>query len=169
MQSACGDDPSWVCEAVFDLTDGNHLVASTAEVLLKIRNNDLSFLEAPEFQPDEAVRPAPGPVQPPEYLAEIWITAIGYEAKIIVNARHTSILANDQGRELIIGGLDKGSNRVSVEVKEIPYEGGNPRHLEIGIYGAKGATDKAERFYHYRSSPQSPPQNYQTTFPVPRP
>lgn len=140
-----------------------------AEVLLKIRNNDLSFLQSPEFLPDAEVPPIPGPVQAPEYLAEVWITAIGYEVTITVNARHTSVLANDQGRELIIGGLDKGSNRVAVEVKEIPFEGGTPRHLEIGIYGAKQAADKAERYYHFRSSPESPPENYETTFPVPRP
>ena len=36
LGSACGDDPSWVCESVFDLTGGNRLVASTVDVLVVV-------------------------------------------------------------------------------------------------------------------------------------
>ncbi len=36
LGSACGTDPSWLCESVFDLTGGNELVASTVEVVVVI-------------------------------------------------------------------------------------------------------------------------------------
>lgn len=34
LESACGSDPSWICETVFDLTDGNEFLASIAEWLV---------------------------------------------------------------------------------------------------------------------------------------
>ncbi len=137
------------------------------EVLLKLRNRDHSFLEAPEFQPDAVPPVIPGPVSSPDYIAELWVTAVGYEARITVNAQHRSAIANDSGRELINGGLVKGSNRLSLEVKEIPVDAGTPRHLEIAIYGAAKPEDKAQRFYHFRSTDGTEPKNLQTTFAVP--
>ncbi|MCB1065526.1 MAG: hypothetical protein KDN20_21735 [Verrucomicrobiae bacterium] len=137
------------------------------EVLLKLRNRDNSFLEAPEFQPALVPPPIPGLVGNPDYIAELWVTAVGYEAKVTINAQHKSAIANDSGRELINGGLVKGSNRLTLEVKEIPVDAGTPRHLEIGIYGAEKAEDKAERFYHFRSTAGVQPENLVTTFSVP--
>lgn len=137
------------------------------ELLLKIRNGDNSFLQAPEFLPDETPPAIPGPVGLPDYIAEVWITAVGYEVEVVINTQHSSEIANNQGRDLIIGGLSKGNNRLSVEVKEIPIDASTPRHLEIGIYGVKRAEDEAQRFYHYRSTPEAPVESYQTTFAVP--
>ncbi len=136
-------------------------------ILLKLRNGDHSFLEAPEFQPDPVPPRIPGPVKAPDYIAELWVTAVGYEAKISINAQHHAAIANDRGRELINGGLAKGINRISIEVKEIPVSADTPRHLEIAIYGAERAEDEAKRFYHYRTSPGTEARNLQTTFPVP--
>jgi small-conductance mechanosensitive channel len=34
LENACGSDPGWICETVFDLTDGNRFLASTAEWLV---------------------------------------------------------------------------------------------------------------------------------------
>ncbi len=136
-------------------------------VLLKLRNGDNSFLEAPEFQPAPVPPPIPGPVNAPDYIAELWVTAVGYEVKLSVNAQHHAAIANDSGRELINGGLVKGANRLSVTVKEIPVDAGTPRHIEIAIYGAQRPTDEAKRFYHYRSTPGSEPENFMTNFAVP--
>ncbi|MCB1229961.1 MAG: hypothetical protein KDN19_06830 [Verrucomicrobiae bacterium] len=136
-------------------------------VLLKLRNGDHSFLETPEFQPAPSPAPIPGPVTVPDYIAELWVTSVGFETIVTINAQHHSAIANDSGRELINGGLRKGANRISVEVKPIPVDSSTPRHLEIGIYGAKSVQDKAERFYHFRTEPGQDAQNFQTTFPVP--
>lgn len=136
-------------------------------VLLKLRNGDNSFLEAPEFQPAPVPPPVPGPVNAPDYIAELWITAVGYEAKLSVNAQHHAAIANDSGRELINGGLVNGANRLSVTVKEIPVDVGTPRHLEIAIYGAQRPEDEAKRFFHFRSIPGEEVKNFITNFAVP--
>ncbi len=36
LENACGSNPSWVCESVFDLTDGNRFLAETAEWLVGV-------------------------------------------------------------------------------------------------------------------------------------
>lgn len=136
-------------------------------VLLKLRNGDNSFLEAAEFQPDPRPPRIPGPVAVPDFIAELWVTSVGYEAKVTVNAQHHSAIANDSGRELINGGLSKGTNRISIEVKEIPLDPGTPRHLEVGVYSAETIQDKAERVFHYRTEPGEAAKNVMTTFASP--
>jgi moderate conductance mechanosensitive channel len=36
LEKACGSNPSWLCESVFDLTDGNRLLAETADWLVSV-------------------------------------------------------------------------------------------------------------------------------------
>ncbi len=36
LENACGTDPSWICESVFDLTNGNRLLAETADWLIAV-------------------------------------------------------------------------------------------------------------------------------------
>lgn len=138
-----------------------------AEVLAKVRNRDRSYLEAPEFQPDAAPPAVPGAVNAPDYLAELWVTAAGYETTITVNGQHQTAITNDSGRELVMGGLVKGVNRIKVTVKPAEIESGVPRHLEIGIYGAAKPEDEAKRFYHFRASAEADAAGYESTFTVP--
>ncbi len=36
LENACGTNPSWICESVFDLTDGNRFLAETADWLISV-------------------------------------------------------------------------------------------------------------------------------------
>jgi small conductance mechanosensitive channel len=36
LENACGSNPSWVCESVFDLTNGNRFLAETADWLVSV-------------------------------------------------------------------------------------------------------------------------------------
>ena len=36
LEDACGASPSWICESVFDLTNGNHLLSQTADWLFAV-------------------------------------------------------------------------------------------------------------------------------------
>jgi moderate conductance mechanosensitive channel len=36
LENACGSNPSWLCESVFDLTDGNRLLAETADWFVSV-------------------------------------------------------------------------------------------------------------------------------------
>jgi len=138
-----------------------------AELLAKVRNRDRTYLEAPEFQPAAAPPPVPGAVSAPDYIAELWVTAAGYETTITVNGQHHTAIANDSGRELILGGLVRGVNRIKVAVKPVEVESGVPRHLEIGIYGAAKPDEEAKRFFHFRATAESDAAGFESTFTVP--
>ncbi len=36
LEDTCGATPSWICESVFDLTNGNHVLSQTADTLVSI-------------------------------------------------------------------------------------------------------------------------------------
>ena len=138
-----------------------------SEMIAKIRNQDRSYLDAPEFQPDAKPPKLMGQVNAPDFIAEIWVTAAGYEATVTVNGQHETQISNDSGRELVLGGLVKGLNRIKVEVKPAALEAGVPRHLEIGIYGAAKPEDEAKRFYHYRATSETEAASFEASFTVP--
>jgi moderate conductance mechanosensitive channel len=68
LENACGSNPSWLCESVFDLTDGNRLLAETADwfvsvivillvafVLAQIAKRYLGRMVARVVAPDKAM------------------------------------------------------------------------------------------------------------------
>jgi moderate conductance mechanosensitive channel len=68
LENACGSNPSWLCESVFDLTDGNRLLAETADwfvsvivillvafVLAQIAKRHLGRMVARVVAPDKAM------------------------------------------------------------------------------------------------------------------
>lgn len=138
-----------------------------AETLAKVKNRDRSYLAAPEFQPDAAPPAVPGPVNVPDFIAELWVTAAGYEVQVTVNGQHRTAIANDSGRELVIGGVAKGANRIKVEVRPVAVDGGVPRHLEIAVYGSATAEGEAKRFYHFRATADQEVSSFESTFTVP--
>jgi hypothetical protein len=136
------------------------------DMLLKISSQDFSFLESPEFQPPAEMPKVPGPVTTPDFLAEVWVTAVGFVATIEVNNQHSSKLANDTGRQLIIGGLKKGKNRLKVKTGPAPLDTGTPKYLEVAVYAAEQPEGQAKRVFHYRPDPHQAPEVYEAEFEV---
>ncbi|MEM9018083.1 MAG: hypothetical protein AAGC68_13795, partial [Verrucomicrobiota bacterium] len=54
-------------------------IGDNSEILLKIRNQDFSFLQGAEFQPAKQLPPLAQPVGVPDFLAEAWVDSTGYE------------------------------------------------------------------------------------------
>jgi len=125
-----------------------------SDLLLKMRQGDLSFLDNPEFQPSGEVPPIAAEVGTPDYLAELWVSAIGYKATVDINEHHHSEVVNNTGRDLVIGGLHRGDNKITIHVEADPTADPSvPKHLEVGIYAAARDDQPAERVYHYRAEP----------------
>ncbi len=126
-------------------------LGNNAELLLKIRNSDFSFLTGEEFQPAKQLPPLPQPVAPPAYLAEVWIDSTGHEVTITVNGHLTGEFANARANELVIGGLRAGNNSIRIETKRIEASGsGRTPRVEVAIYAAKNPEDQAKRVYHHK-------------------
>ncbi len=137
------------------------------DLLLQIRNQDFSFLQNPTFQPTGVVPPVPKAVGAPAYLAELWIAANGFDVTVNINkGNHRSHIKNDDGRDLVIGGLVKGQNTISLLIKPVPTESSLPKRLEIGIYATEAADQPAKRVFHYAPDPTKVPPSYSVNMTV---
>lgn len=123
-------------------------IGKDTEILHQIARQDFSFLKADEFQPLSFIPPIPQPVSTPELMAEAWVTSIGFETEIWVNGNRVGKIQNNMGRELVMGGIRKQTNELTLKIKKIPSGKVQPR-FEIGIYAAKGPGVKASRVFHY--------------------
>lgn len=133
-----------------------------AEILLKIRNSDFSFLQGEEFQPADSLPPVPQPVERPDYVAEAWIDATGYELVLEVNGRLTGRFPNARGAELVIGGLNRGQNSVRIRARRLPEAAAENPRVEVAIYAAGDPSDQAKRVYHFRPGATVPPETTET-------
>ena len=132
-------------------------IGNDTKLLHQIRIQDYSFLAGNEFQPLSSIPRIPQPVPVPELMAEAWVTSIGYVAEIWVNGFRTGKISNNSGRELVMGGVRRGSNSITIRTRKIP-SGKAPPRFEIAIYAAKGPGEKANRVFHMGPTDQVGPE-----------
>lgn len=140
-------------------------LGADAGILLQIRNGDYSFLQGDEFRPASQLPPLTQPVETPDYVAEAWIDATGYELTLTVNGNLTGRFPNAKAAELIMGGLRRGQNRVTIEARPLPEAGVTDGKVEVAIYAAKDPAGQATRVFHFRPGNPVPP-NVTETFVV---
>ena len=146
-----GEGDAWKFDNMRVIKFGND-----SDLLLKMRQGDFSFLQDPEFQPTGTVPPVAKKVSSPDFLAELWVSAIGYEATVKINDQHESTVVNNTGKDLVIGGINKGDNSISITVKPDPNsDPATPKHLEVAIYSAAESDQPAERIFHHRALPDA--------------
>ncbi len=132
-------------------------IGNDGELLFQIRNRDFSFLRGEEFQPAKVLPPIPQPIENPDFVAEAWIDATGYEVTLTVNGRLTGTFKNLKTTELVIGGLRKGENTVKLDIQSAKASSGGTPKVEIAIYAAPSSKDPAQRVYHYSPGANVPP------------
>lgn len=125
-------------------------IGQDAELLLQIRNSDFSFLQGEEFQPAAQLPPIPQPVSSPDYIAEAWIDATGFEVTIEVNGHRTGKFTNLKTTELVIGGVRRGQNTIRLTAKLLENLENVAPKVEIAIYAAENPSVQANRVFHYR-------------------
>lgn len=133
-------------------------IGNDAEILLKIRNADFSFLKDIEFQPAPQLPPIPQPVNTPDYIAEVWVDATGFEVTIEVNGHPTGTFSNIKISELVMGGIRSGQNSIKITTKLLENAGGASPKVEVAIYAARDPEAQADRVYHYRPGASVAPE-----------
>lgn len=133
-------------------------IGRDAELLLQIRNSDFSFLNDPEFQPAPQLPPIPQPVNSPDFIAELWVDATGFEVTIEVNGHPSGTFTNLKTTELVMGGVRTGQNTVRLTTRLLDNLEGVAPKVEVAIYAAEDPTVQANRVFHYRPGPQVQPQ-----------
>ncbi len=130
--------------------DKLRVVKIPPDVLGMLRLNDLSFLKGPEFQPPVGLPDLPQRVPRPDYIAEIWINSVGYESTVSVNGREVGVISNTKTQTLLIGGLRRGENNVTVKTRKLDeIDLGIPDRLQIAIYALIPNQEKPQRVFHF--------------------
>lgn len=133
-------------------------IGGDAELLLQIRNSDFSFLNGPEFQPAPQLPPIPQPVNAPDFIAEVWVDASGFEVTIEVNGHPSGTFTNMKSTELVMGGVRRGQNTIRLTTRLLENLENVAPKVEVAIYAAKDPTVQANRVFHYRPGPEVAPQ-----------
>lgn len=145
------EDDGWKFDKLRLVKTGND-----GEVLLQIRNRDFSFLEGEEFQPIPSLPPIPQPVGEPELIGEMWVSSEGYETEIRINGHLCAQLSDSGGKDLVMGGIKRGNNSITIQSKSLPPGDGSVPRLEVAIYAAAGPGEPAKRVFHYRPGEDVP-------------
>lgn len=118
-----------------------------------ILNDELEFLQDPEFQPTGVVPEVPRAIQGFDHPGEIWVASVGYETKVRIGDLHSTEVGNNVVTDVVIGGLSRSGLPVTVEVKELPLPPGAERMLAVEVYALR-AGKPAVRVWEYRPSPE---------------
>lgn len=114
-----------------------------------IRNDELQFLQDPEFQPSGEPPPVPRSIQSFDHPGEVWIASVGYETTVTIGDLHTTQVGNNVVTDVVIGGLSRSGLPVRVEAKEIPLPEGAERVLAVEIYALR-QNQPAVKIWEYR-------------------
>jgi hypothetical protein len=111
----------------------------------QIRAGTADFYKHPPFNPPGIAPAVPKPCAKPEKVGALRIHAVGYEVIASMNGYDYPPVADDAEQQLIIGGLARGDNKLTLAIKKIPLPkdvAETERHLEVQ---AVMATDDVEK------------------------
>jgi hypothetical protein len=114
-----------------------------------ILNDELEFLQDPEFQPTGVVPVVPRAIQGFDHPGEIWVASVGYDTTVRIGDLHLTKVGNNIVTDVVIGGLSRSGLPVSVEAKELPLPPGAERKLAVEIYALR-PDQPAVKVWEYR-------------------
>lgn len=89
------------------------------------------FLNHPPFIPPGVLPPVPKPCGKPERIGALRIEAMGYEVTAHMNGYVYPTVIDNATQEVIIGGLSRGDNELTLDIKALPVPHGEERVLEV--------------------------------------
>jgi hypothetical protein len=116
---------------------------ATPEVREKLnRGEPPDFLEESPFTPPGVLPKTPPPCRAPEYVGGYDIQSFGYETGVKINGADYGKIANHDGKQIIVGGLNRGKNdlELSIDVLDIPKDA--ERFLRINVVVLTGNPKK---------------------------
>ena len=109
-------------------------LASNPEMREALKEGRAEFLKHPPFNPPGTAPAIPKPCGKPEKVGALRIHAVGYEVVATLNGYDYAPVADDAEQQLIIGGLSRGSNKLTLVIKSLPLPADvteAERHLEV--------------------------------------
>ncbi|WP_395736987.1 hypothetical protein [Prosthecobacter sp.] len=105
------------------------------EVLKELRAGKRpDFLDSPEYTPPGSM-PAPPPLcRVPDFKAGYKLQSFGYETTISMNGANYDPAVDALDQQILIGGLVKGHNEITLNIKPVPRPEGERASLQLRVY-----------------------------------
>jgi hypothetical protein len=117
--------------------DSNRVVRldSAPEVLKDLREGKRpDFLDSPEYTPPGSMPPPPPLCRVPEFKAGYKLQTFGYETTISMNGIEYEPVQDALDQQVLIGGLVRGHNEMTLKLKPVPRPEGESAALQIRVY-----------------------------------
>lgn len=92
------------------------------------------FLDSPEYTPPGNAPAVPPLCRVPDYKAGYKVQSYGYETTISMNGFQYDAVRDGIAQEIITGGLVKGPNEITLNIKPVPVPEGEKASLQIRVY-----------------------------------
>jgi hypothetical protein len=92
------------------------------------------FLDSPEYTPPGNAPAVPPLCRVPDFKAGYKLESFGYETTISMNGFQYDPVQDGIAQEIITGGLVKGPNEITLNIKPVPVPEGDKASLQIRVY-----------------------------------
>lgn len=92
------------------------------------------FLDSPEYTPPGSMPPVPSLCRVPDYKAGSKLQSFGYETTMSMNGTDYDPVRDGLDQQILIGGLVKGHNEITLRIKPVPRPEGEKPTLQIRVY-----------------------------------
>ncbi|MDB6003334.1 MAG: hypothetical protein JWR15_321 [Prosthecobacter sp.] len=92
------------------------------------------FLDTPEYTPPGSMPPPPPLCRVPDFKAGFKLQTFGYETTLSMNGISYDPAVDALDQQILIGGLVKGHNEITLHMKPVPRPEGEKAALELRVY-----------------------------------
>lgn len=123
---------------------------SSASLAQQIAAGQIGAIGGPQG-PLTGTPPADPPLcPPPDYAGQIRVQSSGYRTAVSLGPHHQDVITDDATNEIIVGGLQRGANRLRLKVQPLEGAGSEPS-LEVSIFAlTPHLRTPAVRVFHFQ-------------------
>lgn len=112
-------------------------------------NRNYSFLSEPDFAMPKEVPVTPPLCPSPFYVGQIRIVSMGYRTSAKFNNFHDTVVDDTMANEVLIGGIRKGPNKLTLKVEGATKASSGERKFEVAVYVNSSERDRPQvRVFH---------------------
>ncbi len=139
---------------------------NTPETREKLKKGEApDFLDKPQFTPPGILPETPLPCRAPEYVGGYDIQSFGYETGVKINGTDYGTITNHDGKQIILGGLNRGKNDLELSIKTLDIPKDAERFLQINVVVLTGNAQRPSiKVFSWETTADSPDEKQ--SFPV---
>lgn len=137
------------------------------DVLRDIRAKRYDFLKEPEFQPSGRGPAIQKECPKPDYVTDVHLISLGFDTEVKINGISDHVMSDYYGTQLVIGGLKRGKNSISIKGRSLGRSESGQKNLKVTVHVKTGRRDRpAVKVFEFKPDPAKGPFEYRGTFTV---